>query len=62
MRIIATNLTTLLWGVLYGEVIGYIGAALLQTPFTTTVALDVAIVGAIVALIGVNVIKFVMKP
>ncbi|USS86608.1 MULTISPECIES: DUF2929 family protein [Fructilactobacillus] len=62
MRTIATNLTTIFWGILYGEVIGYIGSALLQTPFNATIALDVAIVGAIVALVGVNALKIVMKP
>ncbi|USS87397.1 YjzD family protein [Fructilactobacillus hinvesii] len=62
MRTIAANLTTIFWGIMYGEVIGYIGSALLQTPFNGTIALDVAIVGAIVALVGVNVLKMVMKP
>ncbi|ANZ58143.1 hypothetical protein BGL34_01555 [Fructilactobacillus lindneri] len=62
MRIIAANLTTLFWGIVYGEIIGYIGSALVQVPFSKTIAINVAIVGAIIAIFGVNLLKLVMKP
>lgn len=62
MKTIAANLTTLFWGIVYGEVIGYIGSALVQATFTKTIATQAAIVGAIIALVGINLLKLVMKP
>ncbi|WP_395318530.1 DUF2929 family protein [Fructilactobacillus frigidiflavus] len=62
MKTIAANLTTLFWGIVYGEVIGYIGSALVQATFTKTIAAQAAIVGAIIALVGINLLKLVMKP
>ncbi|WP_413627354.1 DUF2929 family protein [Fructilactobacillus vespulae] len=62
MKTISTNLTTLFWGIVYGEIIGYIGSALVQVPFTKTIAMNVAIVGAIIALVFINLFKLVMKP
>lgn len=62
MKTISTNLTTLFWGIVYGEIIGYIGSALVQVPFTKAIAMNVAIVGAIIALVFINLFKLVMKP
>ncbi len=62
MKTVAANLTTLFWGIVYGEVIGYIGSALVQANFTKTIAIQTAIVGATIALIGINLFKLVMKP
>ncbi|EKK20183.1 hypothetical protein B808_148 [Fructilactobacillus florum 8D] len=62
MKTIAANLTTLFWGIVYGEIIGYIGSALVQSTFTKTIAINVAIVGGLIALIGINLLKLVIKP
>ncbi|WP_252895249.1 DUF2929 family protein [Fructilactobacillus florum] len=32
MKTIAANLTTLFWGIVYGEIIGYIGSAWCNQP------------------------------
>ncbi|MCF6514996.1 DUF2929 family protein [Lactobacillus sp. S2-2] len=61
MRTFAANLTIIFWGLIYGEILGYIGSALAQSPFNSQTALSCAIAGIVVALVGTHGIRMISK-
>lgn len=61
MRTIAANLTIIFWGLIYGEILGYIGSALAQSTFNSQTALSCGIAGVIVALVGTHGVKMISK-
>ncbi|CAM2755502.1 YjzD family protein [Fructilactobacillus fructivorans] len=58
MKTFAANLTGAFWGFVYGEIIGYIGSALVGAPYNW---IQVGVIGAVVALIAFNGIRLISR-